>query len=76
MYRCELGPSFPATASRTNMKPVNMLVRLPMVVILVLVGTVLVSPSIALAQTTWHSDQLIEDNTGYDASYPYVAMFR
>jgi hypothetical protein len=58
------------------MKPVNILGRLPVVVILVLIGTVLVSPSIALAQATWHKDQLIEDNAGYDASHPYVAMFR
>jgi len=41
---------------------------------LVMIGTLLVSPSVALAQATWHSDQLIEDNAGYNGANAYVAM--
>jgi hypothetical protein len=53
---------------------VDVLSRLRVVVILLVTGTLLISPSVALAQATWHSDQLIEDNAGYNGANAYVAM--
>ena len=56
------------------MKPVNILRMVVTAIIIVLITAFSISPSIALAQATWSSDQLIEDNAGYVGYYPQVAI--
>ena len=43
-------------------------------IILVLITAFLISPLVTLAQGTWGSDQLIEDNAEYDGYLPQVAI--
>jgi hypothetical protein len=59
---------------RFKTEAVDVLNRLRVVVILLVIGMLLISPSVALAQVTWHSDQLIEGNAGYAGANAYVAM--
>ena len=56
------------------MKPVNMLRMVVTAIIIVLLTTFSMAPSVTLAQATWSSDQLIEDNAGRNGNYPQVAI--